>query len=504
MLVGALAAASALAIVQPFQAGPASYDAGSAVIHFQRLIAGQRLEAFISTTPKPLLTLVYGSLYGLVGDWRAISWATIGAYSVAISLVTRLAWRVAGPVAGVVAAVALIASPSLVGEVLIASAVPWAMLGWSVAGLAVTGARPRYAVAGVALAVATLARLETLVLVGSALVILILVAASGRRDHRRRVPSGAWWVLLGFMALPVMLLHDWLLTGDPLFWATVSTRYSEGAGATGLLDPIELARSLTHRYVLLAPFSLLAVVGGIWLLRTRRWALALGVAALGPGLVAFLLVLAARGTFVAARYAVPADLAVLFSASLGAAAAAAGCWTWLRHRAAVARLTGPAGRAVALGAIGVATAAAGWPPALVAAPTQAAATAALGVARDEAAVVPVLEAALQSVPGARDLAAAPGQRPTTAIIPVAMRTLLAVDLRVPLTRIGSSPVAQLEAAAGGLARTDFVVHDRALDGDDPFYRQLEVAATSTVGDQTLTPLLVDPLHGVWVYAVSGP
>ena len=55
----------------------------------------------------------------------------------------------------------MIASPSLAGELIIASAVPCAMVGWTAAGLAVTAPRPRYALAGLALALASLARCET-------------------------------------------------------------------------------------------------------------------------------------------------------------------------------------------------------------------------------------------------------------------------------------------------------------------------------------------------------
>ena len=507
VLVGLLAAASALVVVQPFAAGPASYDVGSSVIHFLRLIHGQRLESFISTTPKPLLTVVYGGLYALTGDWRAISFAAIGAFAAAVALATWLAGRVGGPLAAAFAAVALIASPSLAGELIIASAVPWALLGWVVAGLAVTAPRPRYALAGVALALASLCRLETLVLVGAAAATLVVLWLVSRRDARTHLPLGAWWILLGFVALPVMLVHDWLLTGDPLFWASVATRYSEGVGAATLMHPAALAHFLAHRYLGLIAFVVPAAIGGLSLLHRRHWALALGLAALGPGIVAFLFFLSARGTFVATRYAVPVDLAVLFAAAFGAAriceeiARVAAAW---RPRLVPA---GPAGEVRMWGGAVVAGAVlavvCGWPPAPIGSATGTAARDARQLAANERAAVPVLEAAIDRLQGSHDSTPLQGERPLVLVVPVPMRTLLAADLDVPLTRLGSTSAGGLFPAPGVLARTALIVHSLVGDARDPAYTELEVATSTTLGGQTLTPLLVDATDGLWIYAVTG-
>ena len=507
VLVGLLAAASALAIIQPFAAGPVSFDGGSSVLHFMRLIEARHLESFISTTPKPLLTFVYGVVYGLTHDWRAISLATIGAYAVSIALATWLAGRLAGPIAAAFVAVALIASPSLAGELVIASAVPWALLGWTVAGLAATAPRPRYALAGAALALASLARLEGLILVGAAAGVLVLAWLVGRRDSRVRVPRGAWWLLLGFAALPVMLVHDWLLTGDPLFWASVAVRYSEAVGVSRIMRPGTLARVLAHRYLDLAGFSVLAVVGGLSLLQRRRWAAAVGLAALGPGIVAFLFFLSVRGTFVATRYAVPVDLAVLFAAGIGIGRAAEEiarliAARWPRFDAG--SLTSGARRLTAAVVASAALALVfGWPPAVLDPATTSTASAARQLAANERAAVPVLEAALATLPGTDDLAAGPGERPLVLVVPVPMRTLLAADLGVPLTRLGSTSAALLAASPGLLGKTDLVVHSRAGDAPDPAYAALEVATPATINGQTLTPLLVDATNGLWIYAVTG-
>ncbi|MGZ6345737.1 MAG: hypothetical protein ACXWOW_10535 [Candidatus Limnocylindrales bacterium] len=507
VVVGLLAAASALAIVQPFAAGSVSFDGGSSVLHFMRLIDGRHLESFISTTPKPLLTVVYGLVYGLTHDWRAISLATIGAYAVSLALATWLAARLAGRVAAAFVAVALIGSPGIAGELVIASAVPWALLGWTVAGLAATAPRPRYALAGVALALASLARLEGLIVVGAAAGALIVGWLVGRRDTRVRVPRGAWWLLVGFAAVPVMLVHDWLLTGDPLFWASVAIRYSEAVGVSRIMRPVTLARVLAHRYLDLVGFAIFAVIGGLSLLQRRRWAAAVGLAALGPGIVAFLFFLSVRGTFVATRYAVPVDLAVLFAAGIGVARTAEGLARlatrrWPRPDAGLPRSTAwrLTGAVVASAALALAF---GWPPAILDSTTTAAASGARQLATDERAAVPVLEAALARLPGTNDLVAAAGQRPLVLVVPVPMRTLLAADLGVPLTRLGSTSAALLSASPGLLGKTDLVVHSRAGDAPDPAYAALEVATQATVGGQTLTPLLVDATNGLWIYAVAG-
>ena len=280
-----------------------------------------------------------------------------------------------------------------------------------------TAPRPRYALAGVALALGSLARLETLVLVGVAAGPLVAIWLVSRRDARARVPRGAWWILLGLTALPVMLVHDWLLTGDPMFWASVAIRYSEGIGASSLDAPLRAGlRFLAHRYLGLIGFVMLASIGGVSLLQRRRWAIAVGLAALGPGIVAFLFFLSVRGTFVATRYAVPVDLAVLFAAAIGTARVAeeigrvvAARWPHLAPTDQRARTRLAAGAAVVAALLALAS---GWPPAMVAATTASAARDARQLAANERAAVPVLRTALAGLQGSHDAAAGPGRAAT--------------------------------------------------------------------------------------------
>ncbi|HKG19118.1 MAG TPA: hypothetical protein VKB00_05215, partial [Candidatus Limnocylindrales bacterium] len=63
-------------VVQPF--GPSLHDpdAAASVLFFDRIAAGNRLEAFVPTTPKPLLTLLYGAAWNATGDWRLLGLLT--------------------------------------------------------------------------------------------------------------------------------------------------------------------------------------------------------------------------------------------------------------------------------------------------------------------------------------------------------------------------------------------------------------------------------------------
>ena len=89
----ALAAALAFELARPFRAGAVAFDSAAAVLYFERLVAGRQLESFVTTLPKPLLTVVYGLLHASTSDWRPISWAAILAFAVGVGLSTVLAYR---------------------------------------------------------------------------------------------------------------------------------------------------------------------------------------------------------------------------------------------------------------------------------------------------------------------------------------------------------------------------------------------------------------------------
>ena len=107
-----------------------------------------------------------------------------------------------------------------------------------------TTERPRWGIAGVALGLAALARLETFLVIGLALGVLAAMRF-GPAKWRRPVPAGAWRISIGLLALPVMCLHDVLLTGDPFFWTSVAASYSATAESAGRLPSLAaVARDL--------------------------------------------------------------------------------------------------------------------------------------------------------------------------------------------------------------------------------------------------------------------
>src|SRR5213078_812222 len=83
-------------LARPLQGGPAGPDAASSVLFFDRIASGQRLETWVNTTPKPLLTLVLGGLHGLTGDWRPGAVASVLITALGMVLAVELVRRVAG------------------------------------------------------------------------------------------------------------------------------------------------------------------------------------------------------------------------------------------------------------------------------------------------------------------------------------------------------------------------------------------------------------------------
>jgi hypothetical protein len=510
-LLGAIAGAVAVGIgfelVRPFAAGPVGFDSSASVVYFDRIVAGRHLEAFVTATPKPFLTVVFGLLHGLTADWRSISWATIGAFALCVVLGGWFAWRIGGPIAGVFVVVGLLGSRTLLADVVISYAVPWAMVGWLVAALALTADRRRPALAGVALGLATLARLETLVVVGLALVVVLVTARPVRRAAPRETLR--WWLLaVAMLALPIMLIHDWLLTGDPMYWVSVPEAFSRGS-PDAVLSPADLTGAMTLRYLGMPVLTGLGVIGFVVLARRRAWVPLLGLLGMTLGIAAFLELLAIRNTYVSARYYAAIDLGLLMAAAVGAAAALEG------GRRVLARVTGRSeagGRAglvaaAAMTAGGVALALASiWPVASISATFRTAARTQLLQAEHADHVLPALAAEVTAVPGAGTFPApdAPmsgDPADLVVLVPPLERPRLAVDLSLPLTQITSAPPAWLKRGPGFLPYGDVIFHDELADRGG-IYNVLEVDSPTTVGHVTLTPIVADPAAGLWVQRIQ--
>ena len=495
-LTAAASLAIGLVIIRPFADAPVGFDTQATVLYFERIVTGTRLEQALTTTPKPLLTLVYGPIHAATGDWRPIVWLTMLVHAGAAGLATVVWMRAGGMSAGIAGGLVVAGSPLLIEDAAFGNGVPWALFGWLLAALLLTGTRPRPVAAGAVLALAALARLETLVLVAGFALALgwLRWGAWPFRGPRPSPPPRTWLTLaIPLLALPAMLVHDWLLTGDPLFWLAVSQRYSDAIRASrDVLDPLERTTWFIRRYLALWPVLPFAIIGLVELVRARRWGELTGLAALGAGIATFLVLLAARGIYAPHRYAIPVDLAVLFAAAVG----------FGRSADAVARWAGrsvPGRSAVARGTVFAAFA------------SIAVGGAAFGRAGpfDPGIVGGIGDLRVVNENGARIAAhvRAAGAQPSPLagprlLVPIPILPRTAVDLDLPLTDVGGLSLSALDPAASPLRHGQVVAHD--LRGDVPrgAYAVLETDAPVRIGDVTLEPRLIDGAAGLWVFAVT--
>ncbi len=311
-LVVAIAVVVFLQLARPFSSAGLAFDTQVSALSFERIITGRQLEQFISTTPKPLLTLVDGLLRAVTGDWRPVEWAAIAAAAIGAGMAALLATRIAGLAAGAFVGIGLIGLQALVFDVGVGLATPWALIGWAGAGLAITASPPRYGWAGIALAVATLARLETIMLV-----LVVGLALVATQLTRHRPPPRAWLIPIAeAVAVVIMSIHDWILTGNPLYWSTVSAIYSART-QLDVLGPDDVVALLLGRVAANPGLALLAGVGIAVLIARRERRLVLGVLGVGGGVAGLALVLATRGVFVSERYLAAFDVSTAFAAGIG-------------------------------------------------------------------------------------------------------------------------------------------------------------------------------------------
>ncbi len=557
----AVAVVVALAAIRPTLGPPLAYDTFASVLHFDRIVSGRQLEATLGTTPKPLLTLALGLAHA-AGGWVMVSLVSIVAWGTAVALGTALAARLAGIAGGAAMAALLVASPALLLETGWGLASTWALGLWFAAALVVLPPQPRWGLAGLLLGIATLARLETLLLLGLAIGVLVVRRlAWDPGDHRLRtwgsgrprfggrqvglrrfgarqlarvrvpasVPPGPWRLGLGFLALPVMLVHDALLTGNPLYWTEVSAAYGNALASVGALpDAWSAARQAVGVPIGMPVLSILAAVG-VWALVGRRaWPILLALLALGPGMGAFLVALAETGRFADPRYLIPIQVAILFAAAIGIGFLASLAVARLRRATAgaggsapldgvpasgrgrgpgdpVVRDRGVLRRSIAAGALVLAGAGAALAasPAIgpLDAPTQATLERFRALARSADVAEPVLRQELAGFLSARRWpGTAPlGDRARTDIfsVPGNLRPRLSLDLDVPLTRLIATDPAHLDPSKGAPEVGQVVLHS---GGDVPAssFVSFEINSPSSAGPVLLVPLLHDAADETWV------
>lgn len=477
--------------------GPATLDPDehAAVLYFDRLVAGERLEEPLLSSPKPLLTVVHGLAWRAGHDWRLLEALGVAAFALAVVCLARAAGRLGGPPAGAATALAVAGSGPLVLQAARGNSMVFALAGWSVAIDALTRGRgtaepgrdrgaagsdrdrrptgptgPAWGLAAGALLVAGLARAESWLL-------LPLAAAYGllawRRGDRRAV------LLVLPLAAPLLwLVHDWLLTGDPLYAVRVPGRYTDLVSGRQVVPPADWLALVARRYAADPLLLALAAAGVVWLVRRRAWLWLVALGATGIGVLTLLGLQAWQGTYISWRYFDPADLAVRLSAAFGAAALA----TW-----AAARLV--RGRGAVAGAVllvGVAC----WPLA----PGDPVVSSTLD--RDTR-----LSANAATAIGV--LAPVAAEQGTIVTASGPQRVRVAVELGLPLERVRdlflAGRAAPLDQALAGSAA---VFHD--ADGDRPTERfaPLSVTVPRRVGKVELVPLRTDPGRGLYVHRVE--
>lgn len=493
-----LAGALAVELARPFRAGTAAFDSAVAVLYFERIVAGRQLESTITTLPKPLITVVYGLLHALTSDWRALSWAVIIAFALGVALATVVAYRVAGPIAAGFMAVGLGTAPQLLLDVGLALAWAWGLLFLSLAALALAQPRPRYGLAGLALAAGVLARFElSVVVIGMAAVLAVVTLLAWRSG--RPPPWAPMRLLISVIALPILLIHDWLLIGNPLHWTTIADRYSRATASVP--DLAEISGRILIRYADVAVVCLLAGIGVVWLYRAGRPWLAIGLLLLGPGVTAFLLVLAARGTFVDDRYFAAVDVAVVVAAACGMAIfrdRPRPMWAWLDGTPGVVRgvLTFGAG---AFAAFVLTGAWAAFDPAL-----RNLVRNQLALAIDTHAVLPTLQAFVDDNPASRSFVPASLDGSPLVLVPVKVRPHLAVDLELPLPEIGSTAGGLIDLEEGYPHPGQVVYHHLLGERNLAGFEVLRTSERVEIDGVEIVPLLVEEGRGYWVVSIEEP
>lgn len=501
LLTFVVAVAIATFMVRPFQAGTLGYDAAGSVLYFDRIVAGRQLEAFLGATPKPLLTLVYGLVHSIIPDWRAISWLAIVAYGAGIGALSALAYRVGGAVAAGFCAAGLLGSAELLQDVDLAYAVSWALLCWAVAGLLVTASRPRYGWAGIALAVGALARFETLIVVALGALVLCCGAILARRRRRstaairERAP-----ILLGLLALPIQMTHDVFLAGDPFYSQSVPVLGSVGLRLVGMSG---VAAQIGAHYAGEPVLILLATLGLSRLLRRRQWTLVCGIVALSVGVLAFLLFLGWRGTYVSARYIAPVDLALTFAAAIGASS--------IRIDTGLQAVRSIAGRGglIPFGAVvGAVLAVALIRPLGPLDPATRKAIVVNGaVHRDLDRVTPTIRTAISETGGLPPWPTdgSPTRRTgwqAAIMVPILTVPQLAVDLDLPLSALTGTVGDSLSMDGSYPRPGQLVFHDVDRDAPAAAFKMFEVTSPTLVGRLLITPILVDPRGRFWLVRIG--
>jgi hypothetical protein len=241
------------------------------------------------------------------------------------------------------------------------------------------------------------------------------------------------------------------------------------------------------------------------MLRERRWAIAAGLLGLSVGIVAFLLLLAVRGTYVSSRYLAPIDLALIMSAAIGLGRLRVPSLVRARFGRGLPALA--IGTSALVGAIvGVALSVPFGP---LDRPTRS-------VIRDERLSAQHADHALATISRELDTIPASRQRAgsidphanldstqggdVSLLVPVLLRPRMSIDLNIPLNKIGGLTARDPIPDAALLHPGEVIFHDRLGDAPVDGYAAFEREQPSAFGTLQLQPLMSDVAGGWWVLA----
>ena len=482
--------------------GPAVLDPDeyASALYFDHLIHGRRLEEFLLSAPKPLLTLVHGLAWTTTHDWRASTALTVVAFALAITALARAAARLAGPAAAVGVGLAVAGSGALILQVARGNSSIWALAGWAVALDALARPSRRWGVAAAALLLAGLARAEGWLLLAPA---ALLGLVAWRRGERGGL------LLLVPLAAPLLWLgHDLLLAGDPLYSLKVPDRYTDLVSGRQVIRPGAWVELVARRYAHTPVLAALGLLGAAWLVLRRSWLWLAGLGVLLVGVLGLLGAEAWRGTYVSFRYYDPADVSVRVLAGLGAAWPLTAAAAWVGRRRVPSPYEHAAGEHEpgerARGATrGVVVAAAGGAVAVAA----LVAAACWPLAPTDPGVGPTLDRAARSsrntasaVAALRQVSESPG---SVVVVSGPQRYRVALELGMPLGRVRDLYLGALteplpEALSGAAA----VYHDRGGDQPAGRFAELEVTGPERLGQLRVEPMVASPLSGLYVLRVE--
>jgi hypothetical protein len=251
----------------------------------------------------------------------------------------------------------------------------------------------------------------------------------------------------------------------------------------------------------MAPLMPLAALGAFVLIRQRRWALVLGLLALGPGVAAFLVYLGARGVFVSTRYADAIDLALLFTAGMGLGSLdAPAVRRFVRRSVSVERRRMLAPMLVPI-LVGTLAGLAFAPDGLLDATVRTKILTQVRLHANEQRAMAAIRAELRNPSPCLIAARASGtQARSTVIVPSRLRVQAIVDLRLALTDVAKP--GGIIKVAGVPVPGQIVYHDRLDAETDKRFAIYEIDHPVILGTSRLVPLLVDATRGLWVIRVD--